>query len=322
MQCPKCGTLNEENTKFCKECGTGMPGAFGDTIQVPRIMNTAAKVVVQVAPEEFYKAVIGPKNQAYYLNQFARFDGHEKTSATWHWPALFVAFYWMLYRKMWLNAFLYFMAPYLALMVLALVVGFAGKSGAMVAGLGYGLFTIAMFALPAMYANALYYKHCKEMIAEVQASSKRVERNLGQLAGKGGTSGVVLILVLVMVFFGVIGILAAIAIPAYQDYTTRARTAQAVTVGKDAANAVANYYTKNQQVPVDMVTAGFNAVLPDSIKAIHVDNQDGTVTITMAKAPIADKSILLLPSMDASKNITWQCMSKDIVAKYLPKDCR
>ena len=174
--------------------------------------------------------------------------------------------------------------------------------------------------LPPIYANALYYKHCKKKIAEVGSSSRDLQRRLGELSGKGGTSNVVLIFVLIFALITFIGILSAIRV--YQTYTTRARLAEAVTVGRNAADSVANYYNQHQEVPSSLEQAGFAAPIPPSVKELSVNSQNGTVIITMASAPISGKTFLLVPSLDSNKQIIWTCMSQEIQNIYLPQQCR
>lgn len=272
--------------------------------------------------EEFYKAILGPKNQDYYLRQFAKFDSAGKASATWHWPAFFVTFYWFLYRKMWLHALLYFVSPYLLMIVLGIVGAVVGQSAGPILGLGYVLYLAVIFIFLPMYANAYYYKQCSKKIAETRASSHEEQRQLGELSGKGGTSNVAVIFIFIFVFVAVIGILAAIAIPAYQDYVTRARMAEAVSVGNSASAKVADYYYQNQRAPGSLAEAGFVAQLSPAIKEVGVNSQDGVISITMASGPVNGKTLLFVPSVDADKRLVWKCMSQEILDRYLPLQCR
>lgn len=316
MFCPKCGNSNDNSAKFCSGCGSVLPQSVKDE------SPTQAEIDVPNNPDEFYKAIVGPKNQDYYLSQFSRFDSNGKVSASWHWPAFFVTFYWFLYRKMWLNALIYFFLPYLVMIPLGIAGAVAGNSADTVIGIGYVLFLIAIFLLPPMYANALYYKHCKKRITEASVSSQDLQRRLGELSGKGGTSNVALIFVLIFAFIAFIGILAAIAIPAYQDYTTKARMAGAVALGSNAADSVANYYYQHQEIPSSLEQAGFATPIPPAVKELSVNSENGTVIVTMASAPISGKTFLFVPSLDSNKKIVWTCMSQEIQDKYLPQQCR
>lgn len=317
MFCPQCGKANNDSARFCLNCGNALSQTIGDT-------PLSLTAETSPATDEFYKAAIGPKNQDYYLRHFAHFDSAGKIGVSWHWPAFFVSFYWLLYRKMWLNALIYFFLPYFFMFLVGFAAAVGGGSSDTIIGIGYLVYWAAIIVLPPLYANALYYKHCKSKILEVRASSDNVQRQLGELSAKGGTSNVaVIILLMIFVFVAIIGILAAIALPAYQDYLARARLTEAMgVVGAPAKVSVAEYYEEHRQFPNSLEQAGLPKSLPPSVKAISIDSENGTVTITMATAPVEGKSLLLVPSVDANNQMTWQCRSQDIPDRYLPRQCR
>lgn len=133
--------------------------------------------------------------------------------------------------------------------------------------------------------------------------------------GGGAASGLVMV--------AMIGILAAIAIPAYQEYTVRAQLVGVVATGRQAAAAVGNYYQVNGRIPKTLEQAGF--VSPPSavgVQSIGIDSNSGTVQVRVAMAPHTGKSIFLVPSLDANKRVVWSCGSKEIGAALLPPDCR
>ncbi len=307
MFCPQCGNSND-NAKFCTGCGFRLAANEG---------------AVTYGEDEFFKAVIGPKNQDYYMRRFHDFKRNGKAGISWHWQAFFITFYWLLYRKMWLNAFIYFLTPYLALILMSIISALSGDAAGIVMGIGYLLCMAGIFILPPLYANALYYRHCRKKIAEAKASPGGLERQLGELAAKGGTSNIaIIIIIMVLVITSIIGILAAIAIPAYADYRTRAALASAVSVGSEAAGLVANYIYENSAIPGNLQVAGFKQPLPAAVQEMRVDAKSGVITITMAQAPLTAKSLFLVPTLDESKQIIWKCASQDIPERYLPLRCR
>lgn len=315
MFCPQCGNANDISSKFCTSCGTALPQV------AQRAPTPSGKETLADDPVEFYKAIVGPKHQDYYLRHFAGFDARGKITASWHWPAFFVTLYWFLYRKMWLNALIYFCLPYVFVILLATAAVLAGKSGETVIGVGYVLYIIGLFVVPGLYANALYYKHCKKKITEVKASPNERQRQLGELSGKGGTSAAAFI-VIIPILIAVIGILAAIAVPAYQDYTTRARMTEAVSIGTQATQSVGDYFDRYQRVPASLEETGFAAQFSPFIKAVDVDSRTGVVMITIAGAPLTGKTLYFVPSLTANQQILWKCQSDDIQDKYLPQQCR
>ena len=185
---------------------------------------------------------------------------------------------------------------------------------ALVALLYFGVLII----LPPIYANKLYHKHCKKKISAIIELSNDYQTQLRMASKAGETSNVVLYLILSLVSIAIVGILAAVALPAYQDYTTRARTAEVATFGLKVTESLTTYYSKHQSVTSNLVEAGFSEALPPSVKSVGVDNEYGVVTLTLTEG----KTLLFVPSLDENLKMSWQCMSKEIEDKHLPKLCR
>lgn len=313
MFCSKCGTKNDDSAQACTQCN--------------HALNPIGEAEPELTQDEMYRALIGHKNQEYYLNEFAKFDAAGKTSTSWHWPAFFVTFYWLLYRKMWPTAVLYYFTPTIAFLIIAIlggifgaIFGFSTSTGIFV-GVVYLVYFIASFILPALHANALYYKHCKKEIARITARKATKQKTIDELIYNGGTSWIAIIFIVFYIVL-VIGMLAAIAIPAYQDYTIKARITEALTVEKMAAQSVSKYYQQHQEIPKNLAQAGFVNPLPPSISTIEIDQESGIITMVMATTPIKDQSLLLVPALDDLEQITWACQSEDIKDQYLPTECK
>jgi len=316
MRCSKCRCENDDSEQFCARCGSQPIAGIG----VTQPLHTAEESSSNL--QEAYKAAIGPKHQSAYLAYFLKADGLGKPPLSWHWPAFFVTLYWLLYRKMWLPAFIYFLLPYLFLVPLSFIATAFGKSSetfVTVATLGYFALT---FLLPPLYANAMYYRHCKKQIRLVQESSNNEQRQLGELTGRGGTSKVMLALVATLGIFTFIGIAAAIALPAFQDYKTRAAMADVHRVARSAGDAVTQYYAHNQRIPNSLEEAGFIPPSIATIRAVKINKQNGVVSVTVALPPIDGKSLLLIPTAGSANVLTWICRSDDIPQRVLPPACR
>lgn len=306
MHCTHCGQAAATEARFCRECGQPLDApVIGDA--------------------DFYRAAIGPNNTAYYLQRFAEADRRGgKAGIGWHWPAFFITFYWLLYRKMWLNAFLYWISPYVLMVPLVAAMMLAGNEDAGVAvfAVGYLLYIAAFMLLPPLFGNALYYRHCKAKIAEAKQAGGSAERQLGELAGKGGTSNVAIFILLGFGVLMMLAVLAAIAIPAYQDYTVRAKIAQGLDAAAAAKLAVAETYAETGAVPADNAQAGyvFDGAPPE-VRDIRIE-QGGVVRVRMAVDPIDGGAIVLEPSEGADGAVEWRCYSPDIEKRYLPSACR
>ena len=306
MYCPKCGTQNDDIATSCSKCSFSLSQ-----------INLTVKT--ELTQEDQYQAIIGNKNQAYYLKHFEHFDADGKTSITWHWPAFFVTFFWLLYRKMWLQAALYFFVPGI---VFGFIVGILSLIIGESAILLYIPYYVAIFILPAMYANAIYYKHCKTEIAQISRYKLSADKTLEKHIQNGGTS-IAGILVPFVIAIPIIGILAAIAIPAYQDYVIKSYVAQAYSLEKEAASAVSNYYKHHQEIPKTLDAAGFTSPLPQQVGSLTiVDPVHGTIGLAMKRDvnKIGDRTLILIPSYEDSGEIIWECRS-NIDKKYSPRDC-
>ncbi len=308
MYCPQCATVNEDAATVCVACKSQL-----------------VKPEVEASNEDFYAAAIGSSQQGYYLQRFNQFEENGKTGATWNWQACLFTFYWFLYRKMWANALIYFFVPYIVLIiigVIAAILPLGARPG--VVSLLFFAYAVGIFVVPGMYGNAFYYNLCREKIEKVKARTKKLDRQLGELASSGGTSVVGLVIGIgsIFVFMFVIGVLAAIAVPAYQTYTVKAKLATVGTFGKSAASAVENYYYMENKIPETLSDAGFESALPNYMKKIEVDSKTGIIAMTMGVQPIMGKKLLMVPSLDESKKIQWQCMSQEINNDLLPPECQ
>lgn len=313
MFCSKCGTQNDDSAKFCSKCGAKLN------------QSSANEAQVELTNEVAFKTLIGDKNQDYYLNHFNKFEADGKASATWHWPAFFVTFFWLLYRKMWLQAALYFFVPGIVISILGVIVTLIAGETAL--GLLYIAYYTAIFIVPAMIANAVYYKHCKNKTAEIVAKKLTVERTLAETTSAGGTSNIGIIIALIFGGIAIIGILAAIAIPAYQDYTIKAKLMQTYTIEQEVANLVDNYYNQHHALPTSLAEAGYTTPLPQYIQSLTINQEDGTIVANLSGAIINGKTLVLAPTKGENNTIYWNCRSggnygEEIKDKYLPAKCK
>jgi type IV pilus assembly protein PilA len=122
-----------------------------------------------------------------------------------------------------------------------------------------------------------------------------------------------------LVFFG--GILAAIAIPAYQDYTHRARVSEVIVSASPWRVAVAEHYMANSKWPAS--AAELNPAPAATSKYGRIDlGADGVLTLTMVGSQaIADQTIELRPKVAAGA-ISWDCSGGTLPPKYRPASCR
>lgn len=119
----------------------------------------------------------------------------------------------------------------------------------------------------------------------------------------------------------VLGILAAIAIPQYQEYVVRAELSQTYQLTKPAQAAVSAYYAKNESVPATLAEAGFVTPISPHISEVTID-AEGVISVNLAIPSQQGNSLLFIPELNDDKEITWTCRSEDIKQKLLPPMCK
>jgi type IV pilus assembly protein PilA len=133
-------------------------------------------------------------------------------------------------------------------------------------------------------------------------------------------------LIELMIVVAIIGILAAIAVPAYQDYMIRAKVSEAILRLDEVKTAVSDYFTYHGTFG-SATSVGFNSGATGKyVNGVACGSDCSQITVTLKNTSelgaAAGKKIKLSKISTANGVITWKCEKDDIDLKYLPGSCK
>lgn len=145
-------------------------------------------------------------------------------------------------------------------------------------------------------------------------------------------------LIELMIVVAIIGILAAVALPAYQDYTVRAKVSEGMIAASALKIGVTDVFADNGIAGVTAyateITNDQDNLTTELITAVAVDAATGTISITLGGIPQLGTTNVLafVPEINSNAiaddnstgSITWDCSSDTttIDNKFLPANCR
>ncbi len=136
-------------------------------------------------------------------------------------------------------------------------------------------------------------------------------------------------LIELMIVIAIIGILAAIALPAYQDYIARTQMSEAMNLAGGQKASVTEYRSNKGTWPSDNAAAGIAAasdITGKYVASVTVagNGTSGTINALIKSSGVSDKikgESLTLTGTETSGSYTWTCKSS-AASKYLPSSCR
>ena len=134
-------------------------------------------------------------------------------------------------------------------------------------------------------------------------------------------------LIELMIVVAIVGILAAIAIPAYQDYIVRAKVAEPMSFADSAKVSVSEYFQTLGTMPADLATAGMNNATSQYIAAVAyaVSGTKASIKIqtNLPNSVGGNADDIQFDGHGLSNGLVkWDCTSSTLAKKYLPANCR
>ena len=136
-------------------------------------------------------------------------------------------------------------------------------------------------------------------------------------------------LIELMIVIAIVGILAAVALPAYQDYTVRAKMSEPLALLGEGKTSVTEYFIANGTMPTTPEQAGIRTAIGTAIVSEMDMSASGTLTVTMVSDPTAGlgdaagQSIIFTVTDTTEGTVEYQCIpGTGMATKYLPANCR
>jgi len=130
-------------------------------------------------------------------------------------------------------------------------------------------------------------------------------------------------LIELMIVVAIIGILAAIALPAYQDYTKRAKVSEGISLAAGAKTAVSEYYISENVWPNTNASAGLATTITGTAGVVTgvTVGTSGAITVQYGTAISATSAAVVLTPSAGSGSVLWVCTST-LDPALVPATCR
>ncbi len=130
-------------------------------------------------------------------------------------------------------------------------------------------------------------------------------------------------LIELMIVVAIIGILATVAMPAYQNYTMRTRVIEGVNLAAAAKLAVSETVLATQMLPKNQAETGYESPpATQNVASIKISDKTAAIVVTYTEAVGKKSTLILTPTLHAGGDIAWSCKGGTLAAKYRPAACR
>lgn len=250
-------------------------------------------------------------NTERYLRCFRRIAEAGGWAPHWNMAAFLHSTGWFWYRRMFGWAVLNLVAPFALLFAFAFVFGAStlapgGNLDRPVLILAIAYLLMVFLVVP-IYADSIYYRQLRARFASAQPAPRppSVWTVLGAVA-------------LGLVWFALV---LAMLLPAYGDYTPRAKVSEAILAASSIRTEVTAFYDENRRLPTPQEASRFRSDRPSRwVETIEYDAAERRIAVTLRE--IFPGKRFALHAHDSGGQVTWTCRTIDLEKKHLPASCR
>lgn len=130
-------------------------------------------------------------------------------------------------------------------------------------------------------------------------------------------------LIELMIVIAILGILLAIAIPAYNDYTIRAKVSEGLMIATTAKSAVTETRQSSNQWPTNNAAAGIDNSIASTYVSDLTIGAGGQITVTLRNIDPAvnGETVVMAPTV-VQNTVRWSCNGGSVAPRFLPQACR